>query len=202
MERCQERSAGKPFSPQNQRELQHRFTRDCNSLQLVEKARLRRSFPTGHVSPALSARPGKRAGKPCYARLPNPPRMSLGSDFIRRGRREACALWALARSAKRPGGVNRNERRARPASAATIEVADLWPSEPPIRFFDSLKGVAAPLYAGLQLPFLSLPESMRNYSASAATALAAVRPETKISTMALPPRRLPPWMPPVTSPAA
>ena len=40
------------------------------------------------------------------------------------------------------------------------------------------------------------------YWLSAVTALAAVRPETKISTMALPPRRLPPWMPPVTSPAA
>ena len=36
---------------------------------------------------------------------------------------------------KRPGGVNRNERRARPASAATIEVADLRPSEPPQRVF-------------------------------------------------------------------
>ena len=53
-------------------------------FQLVEKARLRRSFPTERVSPALSARPGKRAGKPCYARLPNPPHMSLDSDFTRR----------------------------------------------------------------------------------------------------------------------
>ena len=41
-----------------------------------------------------------------------------------------------------------------------------------------------------------------DYLLSAARAFAAVRPETKISTMALPPRRLPPWMPPVTSPAA
>ncbi len=30
----------------------------------------------------LGARPGKRAGKPCCARLPNPPRMSPGSDCI------------------------------------------------------------------------------------------------------------------------
>ena len=33
--------------------------------------------------------------------------------------------------AKRPEGVNRNERWARPAPAATIEVAGLRPSEPP-----------------------------------------------------------------------
>ena len=30
----------------------------------------------------LGARPGKRAGKPCCARLPNPPHMSPGSDGI------------------------------------------------------------------------------------------------------------------------
>ena len=58
---------------------------------------------------------------------------------VRRHRREASALWAVARSAKRPGGVSkykgcarparrtpifarkRNERRARPAPTATIE---------------------------------------------------------------------------------
>ena len=53
--------------------------------QLVEKARLRRSFPTERVSPALSARPGKRAGKPCCARLPNPPHMSLDSEYSSEG---------------------------------------------------------------------------------------------------------------------
>ena len=184
--------------------------------QLVEKARLRRSFPTERVSPALSARPGKRAGKPCCARLrplKNPwfwkePRFLRPSDARnahekccgirlwgaerkrvpcghlgpkgpkrpgggernerrarpaptatierpgvcpkpRQARREASALWAVARSAKRPAGVSkykgcarparrtpifareRNERRARPAPAAKIEVADLRPSKPP-----------------------------------------------------------------------
>ena len=54
--------------------------------QLVGKARLRRSFPTKRVSPALSARPGKRAGKPCCARLPNPPHMSLDSGYSSEGR--------------------------------------------------------------------------------------------------------------------
>ena len=38
----------------------------------------------------LEARPGKRAGKPCCARLPNPPRMSPGSDCLWR----AAALQA------------------------------------------------------------------------------------------------------------
>ena len=51
-------------------------------LQLVEKGRHCRPFSPGHVSPAPEARPGKRAGKPCCARLPNPPRMSPGSDCI------------------------------------------------------------------------------------------------------------------------
>ena len=45
-------------------------------------------------------------------------------------------------------------------------------------------------------------ERFSDYLLSASMVLAAVRPETKISTMAFPPRRLPPWMPPVTSPAA
>ena len=38
-----------------------------------------------------------------------------------RHRREASALWAVARSAKRPEGGERNERRARPAPSAKIE---------------------------------------------------------------------------------
>ena len=134
--------------------------------QLVGKARLRRSFPTKRVSPALSARPGKRAGKPCCARLPNPPHMSARQAA--RWKRAACPaqardafskskLWGRHRGfgiqlggdggkrvpcghlppkvAKRPEGVNRNERRTRPAAAATIEVAGLRPSEPPKRVF-------------------------------------------------------------------
>ena len=47
-----------------------------------------------------------------------------------------------------------------------------------------------------------LPRPGKDYWLSAMTDCAAVRPETKISTIALPPRRLPPWIPPVTSPAA
>ena len=50
--------------------------------QFVDKGRLRGPLSTGHVSPAPGARPGKRAGKPCCARLPNPPRMSPGSDCL------------------------------------------------------------------------------------------------------------------------
>ena len=64
--------------------LSKRAVDSLNGPQRVEKARLRRSFPPGHVSPAPAARPGKRARKPCCARLPNPPHMSLDSDFIRR----------------------------------------------------------------------------------------------------------------------
>ena len=54
----------------------------ASAPQLVEKGRRCRPFPPGHVSPAPGARPGKRAGKPCCARLPNPPHMSPGSDCI------------------------------------------------------------------------------------------------------------------------
>ena len=45
--------------------------------------------------------------------------------------------------AKRPEGVNRNERRTRPAAVATIEVADLRVLQTsPNGLFDSLKGPA------------------------------------------------------------
>ena len=53
--------------------------------QLVEKVRLRRPFPPKHVFPAPAARPGKRARKPCCARLPNPPHMSLDSEYSSEG---------------------------------------------------------------------------------------------------------------------
>lgn len=45
------------------------------------------------------------------------------------------------------------------------------------------------------------PKMVWNYSAAAAVS-PAMRPETMISTIALPPKRLPPKKPPVTSPAA
>ena len=52
--------------------------------QAVEKARLRRSFPT-RVAPFAYSPTARRAAngvrKPCYARLPAPPRMSLGPDY-------------------------------------------------------------------------------------------------------------------------
>ena len=50
--------------------------------QFVDKGRLRGPLSPGYVSPAPGARPGKHAGKPCCARLPNPPRMSPGLDSI------------------------------------------------------------------------------------------------------------------------
>ena len=66
----------------------------------------------------------------------------------------------------------------------------------PSQFFSALFFQASP-------PLFPGGEAFSSaYSASACTALAAVRPETKISTIALPPRRFPPWIPPVTSPAA
>ena len=48
-----------------------------------------RSFPPKQGSPAPAARPVNPAREPCYARLPNPPHMSLDSDYSRRGRRNA-----------------------------------------------------------------------------------------------------------------
>ena len=42
-------------------------------------------------------------------------------------RREASALWAVAHSAKRPEGGERNERWARPAPSATIERPGVCP---------------------------------------------------------------------------
>ena len=48
----------------------------------------------------------------------------------------------------------------------------------------------------------SMHSSRCYFFASCVTLVAAMRPDTRISVRALPPRRLPPWMPPVTSPAA
>ena len=80
--------------------------------QLVEKARLRRSFPTERVSPALSARPGKRAGKPCCARLPNPPHMSLDSEYSSEGTEgSVCPVGTWAEGPKRPEAGQRNHER-------------------------------------------------------------------------------------------
>ena len=66
-------------------EITENACRDAGRRQRVEKVRLHRPFPPGHVSPAPSARPGKRARKPCYARLPNPPHMSLDSEYSSEG---------------------------------------------------------------------------------------------------------------------
>ena len=60
------------------------------SLSLSTKAVCAGLFRQDTFPLRLGARPGKRAGKPCCARLPNPPRMSPGSDCIWR----AAALQA------------------------------------------------------------------------------------------------------------
>ena len=88
---------------------------------IVEKARLRRSFPTERVSPALSARPGKRAGKPCCARLPNPPHMSARQAA--RWKRAACP--ARARDAFSKSKIWGRHREF------GIQLGGLRPSEPP-----------------------------------------------------------------------
>ena len=53
-------------------------------------------------------------------------RIHFGGDG---GKRQPSGLLP-PKVAKRPEGVNRNERRTRPAAVATIEVADLRPSKP------------------------------------------------------------------------
>ena len=50
----------------------------------------------------LGARPGKRAGKPCCARLPNPPRMSPGSDCLWRASALQTSPKGLAEAAYTP----------------------------------------------------------------------------------------------------
>ena len=56
-----------------------------------------------------------------------PPRRLSGHKRKRHAVREASALWAVARSAKRPAGGPRNERWARPAPSATIERPGVCP---------------------------------------------------------------------------
>ena len=85
--------------------------------------------PCGHLREAQSD--PKVGSETSGGRVQRPPRRLSDREKpgdmnpLWRGRREASAQWAVARSAKRPEGVNRNERWARPAPAAMIEVAGL-----------------------------------------------------------------------------
>ena len=54
----------------------------CGRSSLSEKAGCAGLFRQDTFPLRLGARPGKRAGKPCCARFPNPPHMSPGSDCI------------------------------------------------------------------------------------------------------------------------
>ncbi len=76
------------------------------SRQAVEKARLRRSFPMG-IAPFAYSPTARRAAngvrKPCYARLPAPPHMSLGPDYTWR----AAALQTSHGVVYRQYGVGR-----------------------------------------------------------------------------------------------
>ena len=79
--------------------------------QFVDKGRLRGPLSTGHVSPAPWARPGKRAGKPCCAKHPNPARMSPGSDSIGRASVLQTSQWGFRRSGlpmRRQLGISTN----------------------------------------------------------------------------------------------
>ena len=67
----------------------------------------------------LGARPGKRAGKPCCARLPNPPRMSPGSDCIWR----ASALQASPKGAF--DGLGASDRLCRKPPFSPLRAASL-----------------------------------------------------------------------------
>ena len=86
--------------------------------QLVGKARLRRSFPTKRVSPALSARPGKRVRNVCAQgrKLPARPAKPGDTNTLWRGRREAPALWAVATEG---GKATRRSQPKRAADAAS-----------------------------------------------------------------------------------
>ena len=81
----------------------------CSRSSLSEKAGAAGLFRQDTFSLRLGARPGKRAGKPCCARLPNPPRMSPGSDCIWR----ASALQAS------PKGFSAEKNNASPSPAAS-----------------------------------------------------------------------------------
>ena len=76
------------------------------ALQLVGKARLRRPFPPKHVSPAPAARPGKRARKPCYARLSLSKKSAYGGLF--RQMLKKC-LRPGAQTPRPPGKAGRYE---------------------------------------------------------------------------------------------
>ena len=78
-----------------------------------------RALPLYLLTPA--GRPGKRAGKPCRARLPNPPQMSARQAA--RWKRAACP--ALARVSFSKSKIWRRNR------GFGIQLGELRPSEPP-----------------------------------------------------------------------
>ena len=75
----------------------------CGRSSLSEKAGCAGLFRQDTFPLRLGARPGKRAGKPCCARLPNPPRMSPGSDCIWRASALQASQWVFRRSAATDG---------------------------------------------------------------------------------------------------
>ena len=79
--------------------------------------------PTAHVAGAGTRVRGLRPSDTTQASSANAS-LSRGAWGVtpNGGRRFACALWALARSAKRTGGVNRNERGARQCPARRLRL--------------------------------------------------------------------------------
>ena len=84
----------------------------------------------------LGARPGKRAGKPRCARLPNPPHMSPGSDGSWRASALQASQWGFRRSGlpmRRQLGVSTNRehfcgggRKGRPAPSCAIRSGGVY----------------------------------------------------------------------------
>ena len=75
----------------------------CSRSCLSKKAGAAGLFRQDTFPLRLGARPGKRAGKPCCARFPNPPHMSPGSDCIWR----ASALQASPKGFVAADGTGR-----------------------------------------------------------------------------------------------
>ena len=156
--------------------------------------RIRRA-PACRKSPAAPAFSARCLRNVCAGGANSPParqsraiRIDFGGDG---GKRQPSGLLP-PKVAKRPEGVNRNERRTRPAAVATIEVADLRALQTSRKgFVSGLRRAVSEWYRIRRARvFEKIRFRVRPYSAvaTAAACWPAIWPETNVQDCAWPPQ--------------
>ena len=124
-----------PARPVRGRRMRERAARKAScSPQRVEKARLRRSFPTGMrrfpLAPA-GLPGGKRRKETLLCKASEPTAHVAGFGFIRRGRREACACGHLCEAQSDPEESTETSGGARPGPPRRLRLRTYGPPNLP-----------------------------------------------------------------------